>query len=134
MPLAFLAWILVDRGGAWHLRRAVFLMPAVTRAGRRASSPTTSPLEVERTHYPDDPPGAALPVARAMIEGLKIALLALLVYLLALPFLFVAGFGVVIFFVATAYLLGRGYFEFVAMRHHSVAEAKGCARRITARC
>ena len=59
-----------------------------------------------------------------MIEGMKIALLALLVYLLALPFLLLAGIGVVIFFVATAFVLGREYFELVAMRHHSVAEAK----------
>ena len=79
---------------------------------------------MERGHYPDDPAGTPVPIARAMIEGLKIALLALLVYLLALPFLFVAGIGVVIFFVATAFVLGREYFELVAMRHHSVAEAK----------
>ena len=38
--------------------------------------------------------------------------------------LFVGGLGVVIFFLATAYLLGREYFELAAMRHHPVAEAK----------
>jgi uncharacterized protein involved in cysteine biosynthesis len=61
---------------------------------------------------------------RSLIEGIKTALLAILVYLVALPFLLFAGFGAVVFFLATAYLLGREYFELAAMRFHSVAEAK----------
>jgi CysZ protein len=50
--------------------------------------------------------------------------LSLLVYLVALPSLLIAGLGVVIFFIATAYLLGREYFELAAMRYHPPAEAK----------
>ena len=45
--------------------------------------------EVERVHYPADPPGAALPLWRAMLEGGKTALLAILVYLCAVPFLLI---------------------------------------------
>ena len=59
-----------------------------------------------------------------MYEGIKTALLAVLVYLCALPFLFFAGFGLVIMFLATAYLLSREYFLLAAMRFHSVEEAK----------
>jgi uncharacterized protein involved in cysteine biosynthesis len=81
-------------------------------------------LEVERTNYPGEPVGTALPLLRAIIEGVKIALLAVLVYLIAVPFLLFAGAGAVIFFVATAYLLGRQYFELAAMRYRPVAEAK----------
>ena len=62
--------------------------------------------------------------ARAGIEGIKTALLALLVYLCAVPFLLFAGFGFLIFFVANAYLLGREYFLLAAMRFHSVEDAK----------
>jgi CysZ protein len=51
-----------------------------------------------------------------------------LVYLCAVPFLLFAGIGVVIFFLATAWLLGREYFELVAMRHHSIHEAKAMRR------
>ena len=47
-----------------------------------------------------------------------------LVYLVALPFLLLAGFGAVIFFLATAFLLGREYFELAAMRFRPPAEAK----------
>jgi uncharacterized protein involved in cysteine biosynthesis len=64
------------------------------------------------------------PVMTAAIEGSKTALLALLVYFCAVPFLLFAGFGFVIFFVATAWLLGREYFLLAAMRFHSVDEAK----------
>ncbi|MCP6769345.1 EI24 domain-containing protein, partial [Klebsiella pneumoniae] len=64
-----------------------------------------------------------------VIEGIKIALLSLVVYLFALPFLLFGGFGALIFFFATAYLLGREYFELAAMRFHPVAEAKALRRR-----
>ena len=41
-----------------------------------------------------------------------------------MPFLLFAGIGAVIFFLATAFLLGREYFELAAMRYRPVAEAK----------
>ena len=85
--------------------------------------------EVEREHYPADPPGMALPLWRAVLEGGKTALLAVLVYLIATPFLLFAGFGAVIFFLATAWLLGREYFELAAMRFRSPAEAKALRKR-----
>ena len=59
-----------------------------------------------------------------MWVGVKAALLSILVYILAVPFLLFAGFGFVIFFVATAYLLSREYFELAAMRYRPPPEAK----------
>jgi uncharacterized protein involved in cysteine biosynthesis len=59
-----------------------------------------------------------------MIEGAKTALLSVGVYLIALPFVFIAGAGFIAFFVATAWLLGREYFELAAMRFRPVEEAK----------
>jgi uncharacterized protein involved in cysteine biosynthesis len=85
--------------------------------------------EVERAHYPADPRGTALPLWRAVLEGGKTALLAILVYLCAAPFLLLAGFGVVIFFLATAWLLGREYFELAAMRFRPPDEAKALRKR-----
>jgi uncharacterized protein involved in cysteine biosynthesis len=83
---------------------------------------------VEREHYPLDPPGVALPLGRAILEGIKIAALAILVYLCCAPFLLFAGFGVVLFFLATAWLLGRQYFDLAAMRFHPPAEARAMRR------
>src|SRR5207244_5222619 len=55
--------------------------------------------------------------------------LTILVYLIALPFVFVAGAGFIAFFIATAWLLGREYFELAAMRFRSPAEAKAMRKR-----
>jgi CysZ protein len=65
-----------------------------------------------------------LPLARAAIEGAKTASLAILIYLVAVPFLLIAGLGAVIFFLATAFILGREYFELAAMRYRPAADAK----------
>ena len=75
------------------------------------------------------PGRCAVPVMRAGIEGIKTALLALLVYLCAMPFLLFAGFGLIILFMANAWLLGREYFLLAAMRFRSVEDAKALRRR-----
>jgi CysZ protein len=84
---------------------------------------------VEREHYPAERPGTALPAGLAMAEGVKTAALTILVYLIALPFVFVAGAGFVAFFIATAWLLGREYFELAAMRFRNPAEAKAMRKQ-----
>ena len=98
-------------------------MPAVTAFVASFFSDEIA-AEVEHTHYPADPPGTPMSPTRGLIEGIKTALLALLVYLCAVPFLLFAGIGFLIFFVANAYLLGREYFLLAAMRFHPVEEAK----------
>ena len=69
-------------------------------------------------------PASALPLPLAITEGVKTASLTILVYLVALPFVLFAGAGFIIFFIATAWLLGREYFELAAMRFRSPQEAK----------
>jgi CysZ protein len=128
VPLAVLGWIVAVALGLGLFAGAVLLMPAATAlvAGLFADDIAA---RVERTHYPLDPPGVALPAWRAAIEGAKTALLAVVVYLCTLPLFLIAGVGAVLFFVATAWLLGREYFELAAMRFHPVAEAKALRRR-----
>jgi uncharacterized protein involved in cysteine biosynthesis len=122
-PVLVLGWLLAIAIGLGLFLGAIFLMPAVTSlvAGFFADEIAEN---VEREYYPADPPGVALPVTRAAWEGVRIALLALAVYLVCLPFLLFAGLGVVMFFLATAYLLGREYFELAAMRFLSPEDAK----------
>ncbi len=119
---ATLAWVLSIMAGLGIVTGALFLMPAVTAfVGSFFVDEVAE--RVEREHYPMDPPGQALPVFRGLVEGIKIALLALVVYLFALPFMFF-GVGLLILFFGNAYLLGREYFELAAMRFHPPAEAK----------
>ena len=120
---ATLAWVLSIMAGLGIVTGALFLMPAVTAFVGSFFVDEVADV-VERTHYPAEPAGRALPLFRALIEGIKFALLALVVYLCALPFVLFAGIGFVILFLANAYLLGREYFELAAMRFRPVEEAK----------
>ena len=127
-PLHALIWVLAISAGFGLVAGALFIMPAVTAFVASFFSDEIA-AEVEHVHYPADPPGTPVPLPRAVIEGAKTALLALLVYLCALPFVLFAGLGFLILFIANAYLLGREYFLLAAMRFHSVAEAKALRKR-----
>jgi len=73
---------------------------------------------VERTHYPADPPGKALPIGQSIATSLRFFGVVVLVNAFALPLVLLIGFGFIIFLTANAYLLGREYFEMAALRHH----------------
>jgi CysZ protein len=126
--LAVLGWIIAFALGLGLFAGAVLLMPAVTALVASFFADEIAEL-VERSHYPADSPGVAPSLWLAVREGIKTALLAIAIYLCALPFLLFAGAGAVLFFVATAWLLGREYFELAAMRFHPVAAAKALRRR-----
>jgi CysZ protein len=120
---ATLAWVLSIMASLGIITGALFLMPAVTAfVGSFFVDETAEAVELE--YYHAEPAGRALPFWRGLIEGIKIALLSLLVYFFALPFMLFAGFGVVILFLANSYLLGREYFELAAMRFRPPYEAK----------
>jgi CysZ protein len=122
-----LAWILSFAATLGVITGAVFLMPAVS-AFVGSFFVDEIGEEVERTYYPAEAPGRALSIAPAVFEGTKTALVSILIYLCAVPFLLFAGLGLVIMFVATAYLLSREYFLLAAMRFRSPAEAKEMRR------
>ena len=122
-----LAWVLSFAATLGVITGAIFLMPAVT-AFVGSFFVDEIGEEVERVHYAAEPPGRALPLLTAMIEGIKTALLAILVYLCALPFLLFAGLGLVIMFLANAWLLSREYFLLAAMRYRSPDEARALRR------
>jgi CysZ protein len=122
-PLNVVAWIVSIAAGLGVVLGGIFLMPAITSLVASVYVDEVAD-HVELEHYPAEHPGVALPLGVAMREGIKTALLAILVYLVALPFVLVAGAGFLVFFIATAWLLGREYFELAAMRFRPPAEAK----------
>jgi len=127
-PLTVLGFVVAIALGLGLFTGAVLLMPAVTALVASFFADEIAEL-VEQSHYPADPPGMALPLWLAAIEGAKTALLAIALYLCVLPFFLFAGAGAVVFFIATAWLLGREYFQLAAMRFRPVAEAKALRRR-----
>ncbi|MFK4820722.1 sulfate transporter family protein [Ochrobactrum quorumnocens] len=79
---------------------------------------------VEREDYPREPAGTPLPLGRSVVVSLKFLSVVILGNIVALFLLFVPGINLIAFFVINAYLLGREFFEFAAMRYRSESEAK----------
>lgn len=125
--LEVLAWIISIAAGLGVVFGSVFLMPAITSLVASFFVDDVADI-VEREYYPAERPGTALPFNQAIFEGIKTALLTILVYLVALPLVFLAGAGFLIFFLAAAWLLGREYFELAAMRFRSPEDAKAMRR------
>lgn len=125
--LEVLAWIISIAAGLGVVFGSVFLMPAITSLVASFFVDDVADV-VEREYYPAERPGTALPFNQSIFEGIKTALLTILVYLVALPLVFLAGAGFLIFFLAAAWLLGREYFELAAMRFRSPEDAKAMRR------
>jgi CysZ protein len=79
--------------------------------------------KVEERHYPWDPRGTSLPAGRAMLLAVQFFIVVLVVNLAVLPMV-LFGVGAFVLIAVNAYLIGREYFEMVAMRHMPVEEAR----------
>ncbi len=89
-PLHILSWIVSIAAGLGVVLGAVFLMPAVTSLVAGFFVDDVADF-VERDSYPAERPGTAVPFGTAMLHTARTAALTILVYLLALPFVFIAG-------------------------------------------
>ncbi|MBL4646806.1 MAG: sulfate transporter family protein [Rhizobiales bacterium] len=79
---------------------------------------------IEARDYPHDRPGVPMPFGKSLKLSLRFLLLVVGVNILALFLLLVPGINLMVFFVANGYLLGREYFQFVAMRFYTERDAK----------
>ena len=104
-----------------------FLMGPVTAAFAGLFLDRIAEL-VEQRHYPSDPPGSALPMVKSILFALKFFVVVLAVNLAVLPVVFL-GVGAVALVAANAYLIGREYFEMVAMRHMPAEDAREMRRQ-----
>ncbi|RJT42689.1 sulfate transporter family protein [Mesorhizobium waimense] len=84
---------------------------------------------VERTDYPGDAAGSAVPALRSLVLSIKFFGVVILGNIVALLLLLVPGINIAAFFIVNGYLLGREFFEFAAMRFRPEAEAKGLRRK-----
>jgi CysZ protein len=88
---------------------------------------------VERRHYPWLPPAPGTPILTALISSLRLALLGLVVNLVALIVVYwwavwIPGVNAVVFALVNGYLVGREYFETVALRRLGMADANALWR------
>ncbi|MDX8521588.1 sulfate transporter family protein [Mesorhizobium dulcispinae] len=84
---------------------------------------------VERTDYPGDPPGRAVPALQSLVLATKFFGVVILGNVVALLLLLVPGINIAAFFIVNGYLLGREFFEFAAMRFRPEAGAKALRRK-----
>jgi uncharacterized protein involved in cysteine biosynthesis len=88
---------------------------------------------VEARHYPGLPLPRAQSVQEAILSGLKFALVAILLNLLALPVyllgIFLPPLNFFVFYALNGYLLGREYYETVALRRLDARQAGELRRR-----
>lgn len=73
--------------------------------------------KIEAQDYPADPPGRDQPVLQSLWVAIRFTVVLIVVNVIALPFYLVPGFNLALFWVVNGYLLGREYFELVALRH-----------------
>jgi len=84
---------------------------------------------VERTDYPRDPVGRAMPALRSLLLAIKFLGVVILGNILALMLLLVPGINIAAFFIVNGYLLGREFFEFAAMRFRPEDQARALRRQ-----
>lgn len=83
---------------------------------------------VEERHYPTDAAGRDQPFVQGLWIAIKFTTLLILLNILALPLYFIPVVNVIAYWTLNGYLLGREYFELVALRHHTPEEAKSLRR------
>ncbi len=83
---------------------------------------------VDRRHYPHLPPARAQPIAEIVVTTLKFLGIALALNLVALLFLVIPPLFPFVFYGINGYLLGREYYELVALRRLDPVNALGLKR------
>lgn len=89
----------------------------------------TIAARVEAEDYPADPPGNDQPFFQSLLVALRFTLVLIVVNLLALPFYLLPFVNIALFWVVNGYLIGREYFELVALRHLPFAEVSALRAR-----
>ena len=85
--------------------------------------------QVERVYYPALPPPRRQAIHESLWNGLRLASIAIGLNVLALPIYFIPVLNFFVFYILNGYLLGREYFETVALRRLSAGEVGELWRR-----
>jgi len=87
---------------------------------------------VERRYYPELPPARPQPLAEAILGNLIFVAITLILNLLVLPLylvlIWIPPLNLLLFYLLNGYLLGREYFELVAVRRLDLPAAKRLRR------
>lgn len=84
---------------------------------------------VENRHYPTLPKADGQPLAEGLITTAKFFGMLIGLNILLLPFLFMGPVYPFVFYTVNGYLIGREYFEMVAVRRVSIADANSLRKQ-----
>lgn len=79
---------------------------------------------VEARHYPGLPAPTEMPLTEALVQAAKFLAVMVALNILLLPFLFIPPLFPFVYYGVNGYLLGREFFELVALRRLSAADAR----------
>lgn len=131
-------------GAPWVNRALEWLLPLLTLMALVLAGGPVAALfaglfldglagRIEARDYPGDPPATGLPFRAGLAAGLKLAGAVLCADLVLLPFgLVLPGIAQLATLLVNGWLLGREYFELVALRHVGVGDARALRRRFAA--
>jgi uncharacterized protein involved in cysteine biosynthesis len=126
-------WLAEAAGGLAVLALSWLLFPAVVTLILGFFLDRVAAV-VEAADDPGKSPPRRRRLAETMFAAVRLAALSIALNLAALPFyLFVPGLNLVLFLALNGYLLGREYFEVVALRRLDASAAKAMRRRFGGR-
>ncbi|GIL02407.1 MAG: cysteine biosynthesis protein [Alphaproteobacteria bacterium] len=126
-PWPWLATALVWLTGAGMFVGAIFLIAPVSAALAGVFQDEIA-AAVERRHYPADAPGLPLPLLPSIWLSAKFLAVVAAANIVALLLVLLPGINFAVFFVVNAYLIGREYFQFAAMRFGGEQRANALRR------
>jgi CysZ protein len=128
ISIVWLDWLIEIVAGLGIAVLIVLLFPAAVSAtiGLFLESVAAA---VETRHYPGLAPPRGQSVQEAILSGLKFAIVAILLNLVVLPLYLIPGFNLFVFYALNGYLLGREYYETVALRRLDARQAGELRRR-----
>ncbi len=121
------ATALVWLTGAGMFLGAIFLIAPVSAAFAGIFLDDVA-AAVEARHYPGDTPGEPMAIIPGIFLAAKFLLVVAAANLVALMLVLLPGINFAIFFLVNAYLIGREYFQFAAMRFRPEAEVNRLRR------
>jgi uncharacterized protein involved in cysteine biosynthesis len=128
MSIAWLDWLIEIAAGLGIAFLMILLFPAAASATIGLFLESVAEA-VESRHYPGLAPPRAQSVQEAILSGLKFAIVAIVLNLVVLPLYLIPGFNLFVFYGLNGYLLGREYYETVALRRLEARQAGDLRRR-----
>ncbi len=126
--IAWLDWTIKAVAGAGAAIVAVMLFPLVATLVVGLFLEEIADA-VDARHYPDKPEAPGQSILSSTFSTAKLVLIALALNLLVLPLYLVPGINVFVFYGLNGYLLGREYFELVALRRLEPRTARRACRK-----